>query len=77
MGSGAIEGGVDLATKFREFAEEAEGLLEAGDGGGVARIGAEPLGEFAFAGGRKTVVTLGEPRNRGVFDGGGGRIGFH
>ena len=47
----AIEGGVDLAAKFREFAEEAEGLLQAGDGGGVPRIGAEPVGERAFAGG--------------------------
>ena len=50
-GCGAVKGGVDLAAKFREFAEEAEGLLEAGDGGGVARIGPEPLRKFAFAGG--------------------------
>ena len=76
-GRGAIEGGVDLAAKFREFAEEAEGLLEAGDGGGVTRIGAEPLGKFALTSGRKAIVALCEPGDRGVFDGGGGRIDFH
>jgi hypothetical protein len=42
---------VELGAKRGEFAEEAEGLLEAGDGGGVAGIGPEPLRKLALAGG--------------------------
>jgi hypothetical protein len=75
-GGGAVEGSVELGAKRGEFAEESEGLLKAGDGGGVTRIGAEPLRKLAFAGGRKTVVALGEPSDGGVFEGGVGRIGF-
>jgi hypothetical protein len=68
-GCSAVEGGVELGSIGGELGEEAEGLLEPGDGGGVARIGAEPLGEFAFACERKTVVALGEPGDGSVFEG--------
>jgi hypothetical protein len=44
--------------------------FDAGNGRRMPRVGAEPLGKLAFAGGGKTVVALGEPRNCDVLDGG-------
>ena len=71
-GGGTIEGGVDFSAELREFVKQPECLLQAHDDGGVPRIGAEPLRKLPFAHGRKSVVTLGEPRDRGVLDGDGG-----